>query len=107
MLVEAFRGARQLCDLQTRFAIKVIAKVAGLKIEVDEADISVLCGPVAFKVGCSLYGQSSVLPTPPALGINEIVTGRWRLRVAVPRVCIIGIASPRDNIEHFVEIVLG
>ena len=105
MLVEAFRGARQLCNLQTRFTIKVIAKVACLKIEIDEADISVSCGPVAFKVGCSLYGERRV--ADPAGARNERDRNRPMTNSALqPRVGIIGIASPRNDIEHFVEIAL-
>ena len=40
MLVEAFGRVRQFGDLQSRFAVEVIAKMAGLEVKIDDADIA-------------------------------------------------------------------
>jgi hypothetical protein len=51
MLVEPLRSTRQVLDLQARLTIQIVAYVAGLKIQVDYANLALLRLFLFFELG--------------------------------------------------------
>ena len=70
MFIKSLWGVRQFRDLQTWFAVEIIAKMTGLEIEVHQTDIAVayrLIGLISAAVSTIIVA----FPTPPALGMKR------------------------------------
>ena len=75
--------------------------MARLEIKIDDANPALLRFLFVFR-GTAVSTASVVLPTPPALGTKEIVTGRFLSARDAAAIGSVHLLSPsRDDVEHF------